>query len=144
MQVLSHSRHPAEWDLLRKVWTEPSEPAVPYWPICPHAVPKPTRPRECLSVLLAAGLPLAANAHTAQLSASAAPNFLKHVKKLVHVARQRGQVHSVHLWRSLCDAGGLESGPFFMEGARSAAVCASRSAALCTLCCSVHVLPRSL
>ena len=138
MQVISHGRHPAEWDRVNCTWFDDSAPATPHFS-CLDAPCKPDRAREVVCELLAYGFPVARDAHVKQLNnALVRKTFVKRTRRLLAVVRVPSTA-SVHAMVAAAQAVLAPDHAEFIGAAQAAIYAApvvGRSAALAEVVCT--------
>lgn len=138
-QVISHGRHPAEWDRIALTWVEDAAPAVPYFPLL-EACPKPTRARETVCELLAAGLPLHPLAHVLGLNnVICRKAFVRLAKRLIAVVRVPAAM-AVHV-AAAAETGALQREHAEFVGAAQAAIAQAQGDRSAALACVVRWPP---
>lgn len=94
--MISHGRHPAEWDCVQLTWHSEHAPAAPFFSYLDNAT-RPERARETICELLACGLPIARDAHVKELNnALSRKQFVKRGKRVLNALRQHTNA-AVHL-----------------------------------------------
>jgi hypothetical protein len=94
VQVMSHGRHPAEWDRFKTEWIDEMEEAKPYvWAVKDAMMPR--RPREVICELLALGAPLNPRAHQ-HLEGAQRTSLVKRSRK-IRSALQSPKAAPIHL-----------------------------------------------